>query len=644
MTGGPVTPQTERRNLIIGTAGHIDHGKTVLVKALTGRDTDRLIEEKERGISIDLGFAPMRLSDGSVVGIVDVPGHENFIRNMMAGATGVDLALLVVAADDGVMPQTREHLAILDLLGVQKAVVAITKIDSVDPDLVPLVEDEIEDLLKGTPLEGSPVVPVSAVTGEGIEELRAVIEREALGVRLKDEALNVRLPIDRVFTLRGIGTVATGTLWSGRVTLGQRLESLPRGEEVRVRSLQVHDTERQEAFAGERVAVNLAGIAKEKILRGDVLAEPGCLRPAYMVDARVRILRDWTKPVKRGARIRFHHGTREVLGRIYPLEGQQIGPGESVPAQIRLEEVVVVAPNDRFVVRSYSPVTTIGGGTIVDAHPSKHRLHDPEAVRQFEELESRDDLKRVAVYLGRAGVPVTRDALVLESGLPPAVVRAGLDGLLETGGAVTLGDKSAHLVMSAGHYEEFKSMTVAELETFHALKPLAEGMARETLKKKILASWDNRSADIFMESLDREGAIESEGKVVRMPGKKSAVTSEQEKTLDDIVGRVAANPVAPPTVSELSAELGQSRQAVAELLAVAEKDRRLVRVSPELYFSPEAISEIEARLRQSIGPDGISVSDFKNAVGTSRKFALPLLEYFDRMRITARVGDVRKLR
>jgi selenocysteine-specific elongation factor len=413
---------------------------------------------------------------------------------------------------------------------------------------------------------------------------------------------------------------------------------------VRVRSLQVHDSERQEAFAGERVAVNVAGVAKEKISRGDILADPGWLRPTYMVDARVRILRDWTRPVKRGSRVRFHHGTREVLGRIYPLEVQQIGPGESVAAQIRLEEMVVVAPSDRFVVRSYSPVTTIGGGTVVDSHPSKHRVHDPEAVRQFAELESPDDPRTVAIYLDRAGVPATAGSLVLASGLPPAAVDAGLNELSKGGGAVSFGDKAAPLFMSAGKYEDFKSRTLSELEAFHAAKPLAEGMARETLKKRALAAWDARSADIFMDALDREGAIESEGKVVRLPGKTSAVTSEQEQTLDSIVQRVAASPVAPPTVSELAAELGQTRQSVAELLAIAEKDKRLVRVSPELYFSPEAIADIEAGLRQTVGPDGISVSDFKNVVGTSRKFALPLLEYFDRMRVTARVGDVRKLR
>lgn len=289
-----------RRNLIIGTAGHIDHGKTVLVKALTGRDTDRLAEEKERGISIDLGFAPLQLSDGSVAGIVDVPGHENFVRNMMAGATGVDLALLVVAADDGVMPQTREHLAILGFLGVTRAVVAVTKADLTDREMIELVEDEVAELLEGTPLEGSPIVPVSGVTGQGVDELRREIELQAAAVRLKDESLPPRLPIDRVFTLKGIGTVVTGTLWSGTIGDADQLELLPGERAVRVRSLQVHDSERQTVYAGERVAANLAGVSKGQVCRGDILTVRAYLRPTYMVDARVTLLRDWSRPPREG--------------------------------------------------------------------------------------------------------------------------------------------------------------------------------------------------------------------------------------------------------------------------------------------------------------------------------------------------------
>jgi selenocysteine-specific elongation factor len=639
-----LSPNTPRRNLIIGTAGHIDHGKTVLVKALTGRDTDRLAEEKERGISIDLGFAPLTLSDGSVIGVVDVPGHENFVRNMMAGATGVDLALLVVAADDGVMPQTREHLAILELLGVRRGVVAITKIDTVDSEMVELVDDEVAELLEDTPLEGSPIVPVSAVTGEGIDELRGAIEREAASVRLRDEELPARMPIDRVFTLRGIGTVVTGTLWSGSLSVGQRLELLPQGEEVRVRSLEVHDSEREEVFAGERVAVNLAGTPRDSVSRGDVLAEPGVLRPTWMADARVRVLADWPKAVKRGARIRFHHGTREVLGRIYPMEGERIAPGQGVPSQLRLEEKVVLVPGDRFVMRSYSPVTTIGGGIIVDTHPVKHRLHDPEALDQFAKLESGEAAALAAVHLQRAGRPLSASALAQSSGIPLSIIYEGLEALAVAGPAVTFGEGQARLYLLRDRYIQLLETTLVALERFHTEKPLAAGMAKETLKKQLVPDWDARSADVFMDALEKAGAIEAEGRLVRLPGAGASVTSEQESALDSIVVRIQASPFAPPTVSELSAEMGQPKQATSELLALAEKDGRLVRVSPELYFSRAAVADIEAKLRASVSPAGITVSDFKNMLSTSRKYALPLLEYFDRTRVTARVGDVRKLR
>ncbi len=635
---------TPRRNLIIGTAGHIDHGKTVLVKALTGRDTDRLAEEKERGISIDLGFAPLTFSDGSVAGIVDVPGHENFVRNMLAGATGVDLALLVVAADDGVMPQTREHLAILDLLGVTRAVVAVTKADLVEEDMLELVADEVGELLEGTALEGSPVIPVSGITGQGIDELRAELERQASEVRLKDEGLPTRLPIDRVFTLRGIGTVVTGTLWSGTIENNGQLELLPWSRPVRVRGLQVHDSDREAAYAGERVAVNLAGISREETSRGDVLTVPGYMRPTYMLDARVTLLRDWVRPLRRGTRLRLHHGTREVLGRVYPLQTDRIEPGATAAAQLRLEAELVCAPGDRFVLRSYSPVTTIGGGIVVDAHPRKHRVHDPEAVRQFEELESGDLARAVAVYLERSTAPVSASGLVLASGLAPQAVDEGLERLLKSGLAVSSGGEKARVYLHRDHYESATEEMRRALASFHESRPLADGIARETLKKKLLSGWDPRSSDALLEGMEAAGVIETEGNVVRLAGSSVSVTGDQESHLEDILSRIAASPVSPPTVSELSAELGLDRGAVAELLGLAEREKKVIRVSPELYFSPDTVADVEERLRSAAGPEGITVSDFREVIGTSRKYALPLLEYFDRMRVTVRVGDLRKLR
>ena len=632
-----------RRNVVIGTAGHIDHGKTVLVKALTGRNTDRLAEEQERGISIDLGFAPFLLSDGSIAGIVDVPGHENFIRNMMSGATGVDLALLVVAADDGVMPQTREHLAILDLLGVSSAVVAVTKTDLAGEEFVELVTDEVKDLLDGTGLAGSPVIPVSAVFGEGIDALKEELERQTGLVRLKDEQLPARLPIDRVFTLKGIGTVVTGTLWSGTVGDTDHLELLPGGMGVRLRSLQVHDRSRDTVFAGERVAANLAGVSHGDVTRGDVLVTPGTFRPTHMVDASVTVLGDWKRPLRRGTRLRFHHGTREVMGRIYPLEGDRVSPGETRPAQLRLESVAVCAPGDRFIIRSYSPVTTIGGGTVVDAHPVKHKASGVRTVSYFHELQA-GGARSLAVFLARARKPVTADDLVLDSGLPPSAVREGLERLVNNEEAVPFSRRVQAAYLASDRYEELAGNVERVLGEFHRAKPLAEGIAKETLKKKALEGWDSLAGETLIEDLVAEGRLESNGNLVRLPGASASVSEEQERTLADITGRIRQKPVSPPSLGELSEMLGMSRQALSELLEVAQRDGTIVRVSPDLHFSRDALDDIKETLTSAASGDGITVSDFRKLIGTSRKYALPLLEYFDRVRFTVRVGDLRKLR
>jgi selenocysteine-specific elongation factor len=634
----------ERRNVIIGTAGHIDHGKTVLVRALTGRDTDRLAEEKERGISIDLGFAPLELSDGSIAGIVDVPGHENFIRNMMAGATGVDLALLVVAADDGVMPQTREHLAILELLGVERGVVAVTKADLAEDGLVELVVDEVGDLLSGSVLEGSAVIPVSGLTGKGLDELKAEIERQVSAVTVKQEDLPARLPIDRVFTLRGIGTVVTGTLWSGTVSVEDTLELLPRGLSVRVRNLQVHGSERGTAFAGERVAVNLAGVAKKDLCRGDVLATTGWLKPTYMIDAEVQILGEWKRPLKRASRLRFHHGTREVLFRIYPLETDIIEPPDRLAAQLRLENHAVCAPGDRFVIRSYSPVTTIGGGTVIDPHPTKHRQKDSGAVEALLKLEKGGPEQVVEVHLSRSGEPVGARALVLASGLPPSQVERGLCDLASDGRAVVFGEGESARYVSAPAFGDAAGRVLETLRDFHRDKPLSSGMDKETLRKKALSGWESKAAEQLFETLSRRSELETEGNRVRLPGSSASLDKVQEGLLEDMVTEIRSRPVTPPTVSELSGELGERRETVEDLLALALRDGRVTRVSPELYFSSDAIDEVKEKLESAVGDAGITVSDFRKLIGTTRKYALPLLEYFDRSRFTLRVGDLRKLR
>ncbi|MBN1289937.1 MAG: selenocysteine-specific translation elongation factor [Actinobacteria bacterium] len=631
---------SHHRNLIIGTAGHIDHGKTVLVKALTGRDTDRLEEEKRRGISIDLGFAPMVLSDGSVAGIVDVPGHENFVRNMMAGATGIDLALLVVAADDGVMPQTREHLAIIEFLGVSKAIVAITKIDIVDGDLMEMVIEDVGELLSGTRYQESTIVAVSAVKGEGIADLKAEIEKQAAGLKLKDDKLPPRLPVDRVFTLKGIGTVVTGTLWSGTVKVSDRLELLPGAVPVRIRSLEVHDSGREAAFAGERVAVNLAGVSRNQVNRGDVLASPGYLPPTYIVDASIKLL-PASKPLKRGTRIRFHHGTRELMGRIYPLEGNEIMAGDESAAQIRLESKGIVIPQDRFVIRSYSPVTTIGGGAIVDAHPPKHRQKDSSAITEFKKLQSFDPASQLEVYLGRMEVPSTLELLSSLTGLDPETARENIRNLCKSKKAVMLGDTDTDFFVSRKLYAGKEASVMNMLDEFHGENPLQNGMPRETLKARIFPEWENRPADYLLGTMETEKKIEMEGKLIRLHGRKATATIDETQLLEAVVLKLETGPSQPPDLKELASIFEKDPKLIRELLTLAEEQNRVVKVSQDLYFSRNAIDGFMKSLKASAGDEGVTVSDFRKMIDTTRKYAVPLLEYFDREKLTVRVGDRR---
>ncbi|MBN2168470.1 MAG: selenocysteine-specific translation elongation factor [Actinobacteria bacterium] len=631
---------SHQRNLIIGTAGHIDHGKTVLVKALTGKDTDRLAEEKKRGISIDLGFAPLPLSDGSVAGIVDVPGHENFVRNMMAGATGVDLALLVVAADDGVMPQTREHLAIIEFLGVSKAVIAITKIDIVDRELLEMAEEDVTELLSGTPYRDSPIVNVSAVKGEGMSDLKKEIELQARELKLKDDKLPSRLPVDRVFTLKGIGTVITGTLWSGTINASDYLEVLPGGDSIRVRSLEVHDSKRETVFAGERVAANLASISKNEIKRGDVLASPGYLLPTYIVDANVKLLAT-SRTVKRGTRIRFHHGTRELLGRIYPFEGSEIAPGDETAAQIRLEAEGIVIPRDRFVIRSYSPVTTIGGGLIVDAHAPKHKNNDSMALLEFRRLQSFDPAEQLDVYLARMKKPSDVRLLSTLTGLDIETARVNIFNLCSRGKTVMLGDKEGAFLISSELFAEKETFVVTMLDEFHLKNPLQNGMLKETLKAKIFPDWENRQADYVLGIMENENKIDMEGKLVRLSGKSVSVSNKETRIMEAAVLELEANPSMPPDLKELAGKLEKDLKLIKELLAIAEEQKRVVRISQDLYFSKAAVEGFIDKLADSSGEEGVTVSDFKKMIDTTRKYAVPLLEYFDREKVTFRVGDYR---
>ena len=475
------------KQVVLGTAGHIDHGKTSLVKALTGVDTDRLKEEKERGITIDLGFASLELPGDIRMGVVDVPGHERFVRNMLAGVGGIDLVMLVIAADEGVMPQTREHLAICQLLEIQDGIVALTKKDMVDEEWLELVTDDVQNFLAGTFLEGKPILPVSSRTGEGVEEIRAALAERAAQVSHKNVDGPFRLPIDRVFTMRGFGVVVTGTLFSGRVHLEERVILQPKGTTARVRGIQVHGENVQEATAGQRTAINLQGLEKETIERGDVLAATDSLNPSYMLDATFQLLPNAPRPLKNRDRIRFHQGTAEAIGRVALTGTDALQPGESGFLQLRLERPVVVRSGDRYVIRSYSPIMTIGGGKILDSNPPKHRRLRPEIIHRFESLTEAEDAERAALFLKEAAY----QGLALSDLLPRASAsRKGLMEILEglrKESSIEWIDAQAGWAVHSEALQALESEIQKTLERFHKENPLRPGISKEEMRSRIPA-------------------------------------------------------------------------------------------------------------------------------------------------------------
>ena len=631
-------------SLVLGTAGHIDHGKSALVKALTGTDPDRLPEEQARGVTIELGFAQLVLPSGRTMGVVDVPGHEKFVRQMVAGATGIDVVLLVVAADDGVMPQTREHLAIIDLLGISRGVIAITKSDLADEDWLSLVSGDVEQLLRGTSIEGAPIVPVSARTGAGLDELRAALDEVAGRAEPRHAELPLRLPVDRVFTIAGAGTVVTGTMWSGSAKKDDAVEIYPEGEQARVRSVQVHGAAVDEAHAGQRVAINLAGVERRAIERGDVIAAPGTLTVTDRFDARFTYLGTPgdDKPFVSGARVHVNHGTREVLGRVLLMDSERLLPGESSFAQLRLEEPIAPRYDDRFIVRSYSPVYTIGGGTVLDALPPR-RTQLREAERELlDALVAHDFSSAATGLLASRALPMTSAQVAAALGLTRGVVadelnRAKLERL-KVG--------SDTYFVTAHALDAIVSGIERELLAFHAENPTATGVSTSALRDRVERRMEPRVFDAALALAAERGMAAVDGGVARHPkAAVSALAAEQaaEEGLLALLGRQGLEPAA---VGELAtsaaAELGVARKALGKLVA----DGRVVRVNSELHFSAEAIERARQLVADSIAgnPGGATAAQLRDALGVSRKYAIPLLEYFDAQGYTKRDGDLRTLR
>ena len=635
------------KQVILGTAGHIDHGKTSLIKALTGIDTDRLKEEKLRGITIELGFAHMDMPGGERLGIVDVPGHEKFVKHMVAGATGIDLVALVIAADEGVMPQTREHMEICELLRVKKGIVVLTKIDLVDdPDWLEMVQEDIVEFLKGTFLEGSEIIAVSAATGEGIEELKKSLTRLFAEVEPKSADGPFRLPVDRVFTMRGFGTVITGTSISGRLRVGDPVIVYPEGLKSKVRGIQVHGNDVEEVLPGQRTAVNLQGMERALIERGNVLASAGALYPSHMVDVQLELLQSAPRPLKHRAKIRFHSGTAEHLATIVLLDREELKPGEKTFAQVRLDQPTAVLRGDRFVLRSYSPVQTIGGGAVLNPIPRKHKgPAKREAASALEKLFKSSDPEIILWHLHDAGWAGLDEAeLRIRANVPLKFLDKSLQQFMSAG-KVVIYDKDNRRLIDPGALEEMKSGVTGILADYHGRFPLKAGMAKEEIPALLPKPVDARLYNFVLRHLAEEGKIALEMEWVRLSTHKVALSKDEETIREKIEKTFRDAGLQPPFFREVESTLPGTPKQHQEVLQWMLAKGVLVKTKEDIYFHTAAMAELQARLVAWLKEHGeITTPQFKEMTGASRKYTIPLIEYFDGQKVTIRIGEVRKLR
>jgi selenocysteine-specific elongation factor len=637
------------RSIIVGTAGHIDHGKTALVRALTGVDADRLPEEKRRGITIDLGFAELELEDVRL-GFIDVPGHERFVKNMLAGAHGIDVVALVIAADEGVMPQTREHFDICRLLGVRSGLVCLTKIDMVDEELLALVRAEAEELVNGSFLEVAPVLAVSARTGAGLEELKAALKLVASQVPARSAEMIARLPVDRAFTMRGFGAVVTGTLVAGEISEGDEMELLPAGMRVRVRGLQVHNSQVTRASAGQRVAINLGGIEAAQVERGMILAPVARLRPTQIIDAQLDVLENAPRALRSRMRVRVHLGAAEVLARLRVLEeAGEIAPGKSGFAQLRLESPVVALPKERFIIRSYSPSLTIAGGRVLDALAVKHRGREIAGARErLAKLLTADRGGEFALFVETAGEQGLRRAdLAARTGWTDEVLEDAAKRALENNTVVD----AEGVYVNRESFERISQATLAEVNQHHKREPLTRGLLRETLRERIFSHTAPEVFRSVMTHLEKTGALSFEKEFVRAASHKVSLSSDETALRDRLEKIYKEAALEPPTLDEalerarVGVEARAAREHERKIFQLLLDARLLARVSPDLFFHREALDRLITKLREYAAqhePERlIDVPTFKTIAGITRKYAIPLLEYFDRERITRRAGDKR---
>ncbi|MBA2493398.1 MAG: selenocysteine-specific translation elongation factor [Acidobacteria bacterium] len=635
-------------DIIVGTAGHIDHGKTALVKALTGVNADRLPEEKQRGITIDIGFAELDLDDVRI-GFVDVPGHEKFVKNMLAGASGIDLVALVIASDEGVMPQTREHFEICRLLEIKTGLIVLTKKDLVDEELLELVKLDASELVENSFLENAPVIAVSAKTGGGIAELKEVLRQVSAKIPSRTNEKIARLPIDRSFSVKGFGAVVTGTLVSGKISETQEMEILPLARRVRVRGLQTHGKSVKAAHAGQRTAVNLGGIDYGKIERGMILSVPNVLRPTQIFDAEIEVLKDAKRSLKSRQRVRVHIGTIEALARVQVLnEEGEIGQGEKDFVQLRLEIPVVTIPNERFILRSYSPQITIAGGKVLDALASKHRRKDIENVRKYlknlTEAEN-DKTKQVKLFLETAGEHGLNFAdLQARTGWRKEILQKAIAENVEKKAVI----KAENFYAARTPFDNLKAKTLAEIENYHNREPLEQGILQATLREKIFTHLPPEVFKTTLLQLHKEGKISTNKDIVAASSHNQELTPEEKQIREKLEKIYKTAKLEVPTLENALLEsIGGTKlkkEHARKVFQLFLNSGEIVKVTEDFYFRREAITELIEKIKDfaSKTPDRlIDMAKFKDIAGISRRYAIPLLEYFDREKLTRRAGDKR---
>ncbi|MDA8226389.1 MAG: selenocysteine-specific translation elongation factor [Desulfitobacterium hafniense] len=626
------------RHYLVGTAGHVDHGKTQLIRALTGIETDRLKEEKQRGISIELGFAHMKLPSGKEVGIVDVPGHEKFVRQMLAGASGMDLVLLVIAADEGIMPQTKEHLDILNLLGVSRGIVVLNKVDLVDSEWLELIEEEIKEELKGSTFENSPICPVSAITGQGIPVLLEAIDKLLLEVECKKIAGPVRMPIDRVFSIQGFGTVVTGTLHSGKIIIGQELSIEPFSINTKVRTLQVHGHKVGEAYAGQRVAVNVAGIEVGQVEHGSVLVMPHAFHVGKILDLKINNLSKG-RPMQHRQRVRFHLGTSEIFGRIHLLAQDELLPGQEGYAQILLESPVLAGHGDRFVLRSYSPAHTIAGGKILGVADYKLKRFREQVLSQLRLKDQGDPIEIIKRELKE---PKTCQNLEKSLGISEQVLLDLLNQAIVDGTVIELNEDVERLYWDAGAANEWYIKIAGLVRSYTKEYVLRGGVGREELKSRLGIKWTNRRWQMILELGAEKNYYQISGSKVK-PAELSEIPEPIKRRLSCMRKRLSQGGLMPPDLDTIALECGVSKQDIPEYAAYLCDEGDWIQIS-NLYFSTESFSQAKESLTNFLKEHKeVSVAQVREIWSTSRKFAVPLLEYFDQKKITKREGDKRVL-